>query len=261
VGIGDVVGILSNREALRGEPVRFQSSLRALCPRVVRPDGCAQSRGRLEPSPCGCRPRPQRRRQNGVGCDCRHDYFPWGAGPRPLTQGQAGPVGGRNACAHSPTRAGSGTTAPSTRVGSSTASMPTAARRRCDEDRREDPDLGGQRPPRAPLHAPRRVLRDGPGRGLRLQFASGLSMDQRPMLWTTQEEAHEEALNRLLVWRVARQIRVDRRFPEGEVVRVTLHDRDGQGLLEPEVSQPCGTPPKSTAESAVRSEPTAGPHA
>ncbi len=35
--------------------------------------------------------------------------------------------------------------------------------------------------------------------GLRLQFAGGLSMDQRPALFTTQEEAHEEALNRLLV--------------------------------------------------------------
>lgn len=34
--------------------------------------------------------------------------------------------------------------------------------------------------------------------GLRLQFAGGLSMDQRPVLYTTQEEAHEEALNRLL---------------------------------------------------------------
>ncbi len=71
--------------------------------------------------------------------------------------------------------------------------------------------------------------------GLRLQFAGGLSMDQRPALFTTQEEAHEEAKNRLLVWRVARQIRIDRRLPEGEVVRVTLHDRDGRVLFEGEV--------------------------
>jgi hypothetical protein len=60
-------------------------------------------------------------------------------------------------------------------------------------------------------------------------------MNQRPVLWTTQEEAHEDAKNRLLVWRVARQIRIDRRLPEGEVVRVTLHDRDGRVLFEGEV--------------------------
>ncbi len=71
--------------------------------------------------------------------------------------------------------------------------------------------------------------------GLRLQFAGGLSMDQRPVLWTTQEEAHEDAKNRLVVWRIARQIRIDRRLPEGEVVRVTLHDRDGRVLFEGEV--------------------------
>ncbi len=35
--------------------------------------------------------------------------------------------------------------------------------------------------------------------GLRLQFAGGLNMGQRPVLWTTQEEAHEDAKNRLLV--------------------------------------------------------------
>ena len=64
--------------------------------------------------------------------------------------------------------------------------------------------------------------------GLRLQFAGGLSMDQRPALFTTQEDAYEEAKTRLFVWRVARQIRIDRRLPEGEIVRVTLHDRDGR---------------------------------
>jgi len=56
----------------------------------------------------------------------------------------------------------------------------------------------------------------------------------RSVLYTTQEEAREEALNRLLVWRVARQIRIDRRLPEGEVVRVTLHNRDGRMLFEGE---------------------------
>ena len=71
--------------------------------------------------------------------------------------------------------------------------------------------------------------------GLRLQFAGGLSMDQRPVLWTSQEEAHEDAKTRLFIWRVARQIRIDRRLPEDEVVRVTLHDRDGRVLFEGEV--------------------------
>ena len=71
--------------------------------------------------------------------------------------------------------------------------------------------------------------------GLRLQFAGGLSMAQHPEIFTTQEEAHEEAKNRLLVWKVASQIRIDRRLPEGEVVRITLHDRDGTVLFEGEV--------------------------
>lgn len=71
----------------------------------------------------------------------------------------------------------------------------------------------------------------------RLQFAGGLSMDQRPTLFTSQEEAQEEAKNRLLVWKVARQIRIDRRLPEGGGVRVTLHDRDGRVLFEGEVRE------------------------
>jgi hypothetical protein len=71
--------------------------------------------------------------------------------------------------------------------------------------------------------------------GLRLQFAGGLSMDQRPTVFTTQEEAHEEAMNRLLVWSVARQIRIDRRIPEGEVVRVMLHDQNGTVIFEGDV--------------------------
>ncbi len=72
--------------------------------------------------------------------------------------------------------------------------------------------------------------------GLRLQFVGGLSMDQRPALFTTQEEAQEEAKNRLVVWRIARQIRIDRRLPEGEVVRVTLHDQNGTVIFEGDVT-------------------------
>ena len=37
-----------------------------------------------------------------------------------------------------------------------------------------------------------------------------------------------------LSWMVV-QIRIDRRLPEGEVVRVTLHDRAGRVLYEGEV--------------------------
>lgn len=68
--------------------------------------------------------------------------------------------------------------------------------------------------------------------GLRLQFAGGLTMDAHPAVFTDSEAAHEDAKNRLLVWRVASQIRLDRGVPEGEVVRVTLHDKDGTVLFE-----------------------------
>jgi hypothetical protein len=71
--------------------------------------------------------------------------------------------------------------------------------------------------------------------GLQLQFAGGLSMDDHPEVFTTEEEGHQEAMNRLLVWRIARQIRVDRRVADDEVVRVTLQDRDGAVLFEGEV--------------------------
>ena len=71
--------------------------------------------------------------------------------------------------------------------------------------------------------------------GLRLQFAGGLTMDDRPVVFTTENEAREEARNRLLVRRVASQIRLDRGVPEGEVVRVTLHDKDGAVLFEGDV--------------------------
>jgi hypothetical protein len=68
--------------------------------------------------------------------------------------------------------------------------------------------------------------------GLRLQFAGGLSMDDHPALFTSEEEAYDEARNRLLVWRIARQIRIDRRVAGGEVVQVRLHGQDGAVLFE-----------------------------
>ncbi|MFO0931981.1 MAG: hypothetical protein U1E39_04650 [Planctomycetota bacterium] len=70
--------------------------------------------------------------------------------------------------------------------------------------------------------------------GLRLQFAGGLSMDDRPAVFTSEVEAHDEAMNRPLVWRIARQIRIDLRVADGEVVRVTLPDRDRNMLFEGE---------------------------
>ncbi len=71
--------------------------------------------------------------------------------------------------------------------------------------------------------------------GLRLQFAGGLSMDDHPAVFTEEDEAVEEAKSRLLVARIARQIRIDRRVPEDEVVRVTLHGQDGAVLFEADV--------------------------
>jgi hypothetical protein len=71
--------------------------------------------------------------------------------------------------------------------------------------------------------------------GLRLQFAGGLSMDQRPVLFTDEEEAHEEAKNRLLVRRVAERIRIERRLDADEVVRITLHGEDGTVIWQGEV--------------------------
>lgn len=72
--------------------------------------------------------------------------------------------------------------------------------------------------------------------GMRLQFAGGLNMEARPVLFTTEDEAFEEAKTRLFVWKVARQIRIDRRVGEDEVVRVTLQDRDGTVLFEGDVT-------------------------
>lgn len=71
--------------------------------------------------------------------------------------------------------------------------------------------------------------------GLRLQFAGGLTMGDRPVVFTTEDEAREEARDRLLVRRIASQIRLDRGVPEGEVVRVTLHGSDGAVLFRGDV--------------------------
>lgn len=71
--------------------------------------------------------------------------------------------------------------------------------------------------------------------GLRLQFAGGLTMDDRPVVSTTEDQAREEARNRLLVRRIASQIRIDRGVPDGEVVRVTLHGEDGAVLFEGDI--------------------------
>jgi len=71
--------------------------------------------------------------------------------------------------------------------------------------------------------------------GLRLQFAGGLSMDDRPVVFSTEDEAREDARNRLLIRRIASQIRLDRGVPEGQVVRVTLHGQDGTVLFEGDV--------------------------
>jgi len=71
--------------------------------------------------------------------------------------------------------------------------------------------------------------------GLRLQFAGGLSMDYRPAVFSTEDEAREEAGHRLLIRRVASRIRLDRGVPEGEVVRVTLHGQDGAVLFKGDV--------------------------
>jgi len=71
--------------------------------------------------------------------------------------------------------------------------------------------------------------------GLRLQFAGGLDMDRRPILFTDRDEAEAEAKNRLLVRRVAEQIRIQRRVSADEVVRITLHDEDGRVVWEGDV--------------------------
>ena len=71
--------------------------------------------------------------------------------------------------------------------------------------------------------------------GLRLQFAGGLTIEEHPTIFTTQDEAHEDAKNRLLVWKVANRIREERRLPADEVVRITLHDADGQVVWKGDV--------------------------
>ena len=71
-------------------------------------------------------------------------------------------------------------------------------------------------------------------RGLALQVAGGLALDTAT-LYTAKDEAEEDARNRLLVWRVARQVRLDRRLAPDEVVRVTLHGEDGRVLFRGDV--------------------------
>ena len=71
-------------------------------------------------------------------------------------------------------------------------------------------------------------------RGLALQVAGGLALDTAT-LYTEREEAEADARNRLLVWRVARQVRLDRRLAPDEVVRVTLHGEDGRVLFRGDV--------------------------
>ncbi len=63
------------------------------------------------------------------------------------------------------------------------------------------------------------------------------------------------------MWRVARQIRIDRRVAQDEVVRVTLHDKDGAVLFEGEVRQRSTsqrTPPRTRAPGGARVNREAG---
>ncbi len=50
--------------------------------------------------------------------------------------------------------------------------------------------------------------------GLRLQFA-GLSMDDRPVVFTTEDEAREVGRDRVLVRRSPSSVRLERGGPEG----------------------------------------------
>lgn len=56
-----------------------------------------------------------------------------------------------------------------------------------------------------------------------------------PAVFTAKDEAEEEARQRLLVWRVASQVRIDRRLPPGSRIQVTLRDQDGSVLFDGEV--------------------------
>ena len=71
--------------------------------------------------------------------------------------------------------------------------------------------------------------------GLRLQFLGGLDMDRHPVLYDTEDEAVEDAKNRLFVRRVASRSGSTAGCREGEVVHVTLHGKDGTVLFEGEV--------------------------
>ena len=71
-------------------------------------------------------------------------------------------------------------------------------------------------------------------RDLALQVAGGLDL-ATATLYTAQDEAEADGRNRLLVWRVARQVRIDRRLAPDEAVRVTLHGEDGRVLFRGDV--------------------------
>ncbi len=72
--------------------------------------------------------------------------------------------------------------------------------------------------------------------GLALQFRGGLDVAaENATIFTSQEEAHEEAKNRLVVWRIAGRIRAERGLPLIEVVRVTFHDEAGNVVWKGDV--------------------------
>ena len=71
--------------------------------------------------------------------------------------------------------------------------------------------------------------------GLRLQFLGGLDMECHPTLHGDQDAAVEDGKNRLLVWKVAGQIRADRGLALDEVVRVTLLGEDGAVIFQGDV--------------------------
>ena len=71
--------------------------------------------------------------------------------------------------------------------------------------------------------------------GLRLQFLGGLDVASHLTLHGEQDAAIEDGKNRLVVWKVARQIRADRGLALDEVVTVTLHDEAGRVVYEGEV--------------------------
>jgi len=72
-------------------------------------------------------------------------------------------------------------------------------------------------------------------RDLLLLFDGGLTLEQHPTLFTDEDDAVEDAKNRLLARNAARLIRKQRRLPADEVVRITLHDESGAVLWNGDV--------------------------